>query len=524
MDSNSRKTPCKSEKAYCNILNEIEEGYFETDLQGNFTFFNHSMCRILGYPSEKLLGANYREFASKRTAKEMFQTYNRIFRTGEPVRIVDYEIKSRNDRRVVVELSSSMIRDIHDTPIGFRGIVRDITEKIQAEEEKEQLKLQLQQALRLEAVGTLAGGIAHDFNNILTSIQGYTSILKLRTGPSHPNYEKLTRIDDLIQNGADLTRQLLGFALGGKYEIKILNINTVMLHSLKMIPGIKENINIVEDYQNDLWMVEADRGQVEQSLLNLFTNAVHAMPDGGTLSVKTCNIHLDPDHSKNMDLPPGKYLEISIADTGIGMNHTTMQKIFEPFFTTKKMGRGTGLGLASTYGIIRNHHGKIMVSSRVGVGSTFTIYLPASSINTTTQMTTENDYAYGSENLLLIDNEQTILDIGKEILQELGYAVFTADSGEKALEIYKKHKDQIALVILDMIMPGMSGIETYHELKKINSELPIILDSGYNIETQAIINFMGEKDGFVQKPFNIKILSRKIRTLLDRLNRKTADP
>jgi len=336
MDSNSRKTPYKSEEAYCNILNEIEEGYFETDLQGNLTFYNASMCRILGYPSEKLLGVNYREFASRQTAKEMFQTYNRIFRTGEPVRIVNYEIKSRNDRRVIVELSSSMIRDMQNNPIGFRGIVRDITEKIQTEEEKEQLKLQLQQALRLEAVGTLAGGIAHDFNNILTSIQGYTSILKLRTGPSHPNYEKLTRIDDLIQNGADLTWQLLGFALGGKYEIKMLNINTVMMNSLKMIPDIKENISIVEDYQNDIWMVEADRGQVEQALLNLFMNAVHAMPEGGTLSVKSCNIHLDPDRSKNIDLPPGKYVEISVTDTGIGMNHTIMQKIFEPFFTTKK--------------------------------------------------------------------------------------------------------------------------------------------------------------------------------------------
>jgi two-component system, cell cycle sensor histidine kinase and response regulator CckA len=512
----SKKMLGKSEEKDCSILNEIEEGYFETDLQGNFTFFNDSMCRILGCPSEKLLGVNYREFTSRQTAKEMFQTYNRIFRTGEPVRIVNYEIKSRNNRRVVLELSSSMIRDIHNTPVGFRGIVRDITEKIQAEEEKEQLKMQLQQALRLEAVGTLAGGIAHDFNNILTSIQGYTSILKLRTGPSHPNYEKLTRIDDLIQNGADLTRQLLGFALGGKYEIKILNINTVMMNSLKMVPGIKEDINIVEDYQNDIWMVEADRGQVEQALLNLFMNAVHAMPEGGTLSVKTCNIQLDQERSKSMDIPPGKYVEISVTDTGVGMNHTTMQKIFEPFFTTKKMGRGTGLGLASTYGIIRNHHGKIMVSSHIGEGSTFTVYLPASPINKASQRETENIYVYGSENLLLIDNEQTILDIGKEILQELGYAVFTADSGEKGLKIFKKNKDQISLVILDMIMPGMSGIETYHELKKINSELPVILDSGYNIETRAIINFMGEKDGFVQKPFNIKILSRKIRTLLDK--------
>jgi two-component system, cell cycle sensor histidine kinase and response regulator CckA len=520
MHSRSKETPVKSEEKYRNILNEIEEGYFETDLQGNFTFFNNSMCRILGYPSEKLLGVNYREFASRQTAKEMFQTYNRIFRTGEPVRIVNYEIKSRNDRRVVVELSSSMIRDIHDTPIGFRGIVRDITERKQAEEEKEQLKLQLQQALRLEAVGTLAGGIAHDFNNILTSIQGYTSILKLRTGTSHPNYEKLTRIDDLIQNGADLTRQLLGFALGGRYEVKILNINTVMMNSLKMVPGIKENINIVEDYQNDIWMVEADRGQVEQALLNLFMNAVHAMPEGGTLSVKTCNIQLDQGHSKNLDLSPGKYIGISVTDTGIGMHHTTMQKIFEPFFTTKKMGRGTGLGLASTYGIVRNHHGKITVSSRVGEGSTFTIYLPASPAITVSQKETESVYVYGSENLLLIDNEQTILDIGKEILQELGYAVFTADSGEKALEIYKKHKEQIALVILDMIMPGMSGIETYHEFKKINPELPIILDSGYNIETQAIMHFMDKQDGFVQKPFNIKLLSRKIRTLLDK---KTVD-
>jgi CheY-like chemotaxis protein len=253
--------------------------------------------------------------------------------------------------------------------------------------------------------------------------------------------------------------------------------------------------------------------------LNLFRNAVYAMPNGGTLGIRSENCELDPHEAGKLDLPPGVYIKLAISDTGVGMSPATMERIFEPFYTTKKMGRGTGLGLAASYGIIRNHNGKINVASKMGVGSTFTIYLPALPETITSSPTegkpTDRIAPGGTETVLLVDNEQAILEIGKEILQELGYTVITAGSGEQALGHYEKNRDNVALVILDMIMPGQSGIETYHALKKINPFLPVMLASGYSLDTQPMLDFLDNWDDFIQKPFHVKSLAQKIRTLLE---------
>ncbi len=256
--------------------------------------------------------------------------------------------------------------------------IRDITFRIQAEEEKRKLELQIQKAQRLESLGTLAGGIAHDFNNLLMSIQGNASLMLLNVKEDHPEYDRLKNIEKYVQDGADLTRQLLGFTRGGKYEVKPTNLNDILKQSSDMFGRTKKEITIHQGLQPDIWTVSVDQGQIQQVLLNLYVNAWQAMPAGGDLCLKTKNISVDARAGARLDIKPGNYVEITVADTGSGIDEAIIDKIFDPFFTTKEMGRGTGLGLSSAYGIIRNHDGGIQVTSRKEKGASFKIYLPAS--------------------------------------------------------------------------------------------------------------------------------------------------
>ncbi len=253
-----------------------------------------------------------------------------------------------------------------------------IEEKELAETKRMELEKQLIQAQKMEAVGTLAGGIAHDFNNLLMGIQGYTSLMMLKTDPSHYHYEKLKNIEHYVIRGADLTRQLLGFARGGKYEITPANMNELIIKSSRMFGRTKKEVADNHHLEPNLWTVEVDQGQIEQVLLNLYLNASQAMPGGGRIHIETQNCILEETETQNSYYTPGKYVRISVKDTGIGMDEKTKQRIFEPFFTTKEMGRGTGLGLASAYGIVKSHGGFIDVESEIGHGSNFIIHLPIS--------------------------------------------------------------------------------------------------------------------------------------------------
>jgi CheY-like chemotaxis protein len=262
--------------------------------------------------------------------------------------------------------------------------------------------------------------------------------------------------------------------------------------------------------------VEVDRRQVEQVLLNIYVNAWQAMPGGGDLYIQTENIIIDEEYSKPYQVEPGNYVKISITDTGVGMDVTTQQRIFDPFFTTKEMGRGTGLGLASVYGIIKNHNGFINVYSEKGEGTTFNIYLPASEKEAVKEEELNEKLFRGTETLLLVDDEDMILDVGCGIIEKLGHTVLTAKGGKKAVEIYEKNRGRIDLVILDMIMPDMSGGETYDKLKEINPGIKVLLSSGYSVNGQASEILERGCDGFIQKPFNMADLSQKIREILDK--------
>jgi two-component system cell cycle sensor histidine kinase/response regulator CckA len=508
-----------SEEKYRSIVEGLEEGYFEIDLDQNLTFFNDPLCKILGYSRNQLTGKNARTFTSPATIHKMDQIYARLQETGEPIRVTDYDAIGKTGDSIALELTASLLRNSSGAPIGFRGVLRDVSERKEAEAENRKLEIQVRQAQKMESIGTLAGGIAHDFNNILMGIQGNASLMALKTDPGHPSYEKIKNIETYVESGTELTRQLLGFARRGKYHAIATDVNEVIDKSATMFGRTKKEIRIQMDLVPDLWTIEVDRGQIEQALLNLYVNAWQAMPQGGDLYLKTENVVLGAEfvNNKPYKVEAGDYIKITVTDTGIGIDKETRERIFEPFFTTKEMGRGTGLGLASVYGVIKNHGGYINVYSEIEQGTTFTIYLPASRKKIEKQIEkTVQTVAPGTGTILLIDDEEMIIKVGKELLQELGYEVLSARSGQEAIELYEKNTDKIDLVIMDMIMPGMGGGETFDRLKKINRDIKVLLSSGYSINGQASKILERGCDGFIQKPFNLVQLSDKIKQIISK--------
>jgi CheY-like chemotaxis protein len=348
------------------------------------------------------------------------------------------------------------------------------------------------------------------------AIQGNVYLMLTDIDYHHPSYERLRNIEQYVQKGAELTRQLLGFARSGKYDVKATDLNKLVEQTAHMFGRTKKELTIQTKLQQDIWTVAVDRSQIEQVLLNHYVNAWQAMPEGGDLYLQTENVTLDENEAKSFDVAPGKYVKVSIADTGVGMDEATQQRVFDPFFTTKEMGRGTGLGLASAYGIINNHGGMITVNSRKGEGATFGLYLPASEEKIVEEKKLPEEALPGTETVLLVDDEQMIVEVGQAILETLGYQVLPARSGKEAIEIYQENQDNIGLVILDMVMPGMNGGETYDRLKAINPKIKVLLSSGYSIDSEATDILKRGCDGFIQKPFTIKQLSQKIREILER--------
>ncbi len=505
----------ESQEKYRTILESIEEGCFETDIDGNLTFFSNPFLKTLGYSRDELRGRNTSQYTSPDTAEKMNRITERLKETGKPENVADYDVIRKDGSNVSLELSVSLLKDQDGLPMGYRGILRDVSERKKTEEENHKLETQLQQAQKMESIGTLAGGIAHDFNNILMGIQGNASLMLLKIDSEHPNHEKIKNIEKYVQNGTALTKQLLGFARRGKYLIKATDLNEIIDKSSSLFARTKKEIRIHTDLYEDLWTAEVDRGQIDQVLLNLYVNAWQAMSNGGDLYLQTENVILDRSYVKPYKVEPGRYAKISVSDTGVGIDKETQERIFEPFFTTKEMGRGTGLGLASVYGIIKSHGGYINVYSEKERGTIFTIYLPASAKEVLIEE--EGSPAMlikGTGTILLIDDEKMILDVGLELLEELGYTVLSAMSGQEAIDVFQKDEDNIDLVIMDMIMPGMGGGETFDRLKEINPEVKVLLSSGYSINGQATKIIRRGCDGFIQKPFNMNQLAEKIQKIL----------
>ncbi|MDJ0988402.1 MAG: response regulator [Desulfobacterales bacterium] len=377
------------------------------------------------------------------------------------------------------------------------------------------LEDQLRQSQKMEAIGTLAGGIAHNFNNLLMGIQGRVSLMRIDADADHPFKEHLEGIEDQVRSAADLTKQLLGYARGGKYEPVPTDMNLLVARNFAMFGRTRREIEMHESYGENLWSVEIDQNQFSQVLVNLFVNAWQAMPGGGTLSVTTANTELDRELAKAHGIDAGRYVRVDVIDTGKGMDADTLKRIFDPFFTTKKGGRGSGLGLASVYGIVSNHNGAINVESEMGTGTTFSIYLPASERVPRERRRPAIQPLKGHETVLLVDDEEEVLKIGRLMLLKLGYRVLLSASGQEALATYREKGADIDLVILDMIMPGMSGSDTFDQLRRLNPEVKVLLASGYSINRRANHILARGCDGFLPKPFDLPVLSQKLRCLLD---------
>jgi len=323
-------------------------------------------------------------------------------------------------------------------------------------------------------------------------------------------------MEEYVQRGSDLTRQLLGFARGGKYEVRTTNLGKFAIRSAEVFGRTRKEISIHHRKTEDLWYVDVDRGQMDQVLLNLFVNAWQAMPGGGNLYIAVENTELNEEDVASFGVKAGRFVKLTVTDTGIGMDKATQSRIFEPFFSTKERGRGTGLGLASVYGIIKNHCGFIKVESKEGAGTSFIIYLPASDKKAEEELLRENQPDQGRETILLIDDEAMIVDVGTQMLEGLGYKVLTAGGGRQGVDIFERNKDIIDLVILDMIMPDLSGKETFEALQHRDPSVKVLLSSGYSLDSQAKDIMTEGCKGFIQKPFTMTELSRKIREIIEK--------
>jgi len=497
----------KAEEIYRSLLHTSADAVVIYDMEGRAQYINPSFTQIFGWTLEEVEGERI-PFLPESERKATMAGIKEIIEKGRGIQGFETKRYTKDGRVIDVNISGSRYNDHEGNPAGMLVVLRDTSER-------KNLEAFLQQAQRMEAIGTLAGGIAHNFNNLLMGIQGNASLMLLETDPTHPHYENLKSIEKQVQSGSKLTRQLLGYASDGRYEVRPISLNQVVKETADTFGMTKKEMRIHRELAEDLFGIKADQGQIEQVLWNLFINAAEAMPGGGNLFLKTMNVTNKDMRGKPYDVKRGDYVLLTVRDTGIGMDKKTMGHIFDPFFTTKGLGKGTGLGLASVYGIIKAHGGYIDVDSKKGRGATFSIYLPAWGKAISGAVKTHEQVIDGRETILLVDDEAMVLDVGAKMLKKLGYTVLEAQGGREAVEICKGNKDEINLVILDMIMPDMGGGETYDRMKELNPKVRVLLSSGYSIEGQAKEILERGCDAFIQKPFKMQELSGRIREILD---------
>jgi two-component system cell cycle sensor histidine kinase/response regulator CckA len=491
------------------VLESMNEGIVEIAADGRIVYSNPVAAALAGLPQEKLLASHFADVFEGSDREKI----NGILEALEPLPEVS-EQPPRTEEKLVAEIKGKQL-EISICPLQSNenkaiAIIVDITEK-------RRFELQLKEAQRLESIGTLAAGVAHDFNNLLMGIQGNASMMLMDVNESHPHYERLTMIQNQIERAKQLTNQLLGYARKGKYKVQLFNLNSLIEETAETFGHTKKEITIHMDLAQDLLEIEADLGQIEQILLNLFVNAADAMPRGGDLRIKTGNVTDREIVSGVYSAKRGNYLMLEVSDNGIGMDEETQQRVFEPFFSTKEMGRGTGLGLASVYGTVKGHGGYIEVKSEKHKGSTFRIYLPVTSLTGRKPARPKQRSIHPETErglILLVDDEADILKVGRDLLKALDYEVIAVASGREALDVYSESQSTIALVILDIVMPRMGGGETYDRLKAIDPSVKVLLCSGYSIEGEVSRIMERGADGFIQKPFTLQTLNDKIRTVL----------
>ena len=489
------------------------------DSESRFLTVNRAFALSCGKQTpEELSGKTDFDIWPRELAEKYRQDDQAVMEAGRPIK-VEEPIFDKGEARWF-ETFKTPVRNAQGEIFGTTGLAQDITERKRAEEEKEMLRAQLLQAQKMEATGALAGGIAHDFNNLLQAISGYAQMLLLKKDEHDPDYHSLKAIQKSGDRAAQLVRELLQFSRKADSKRGPVELNKEVEQAVRLLERtISKMIDIEVHLSHDLWMVYADPVQLEQILLNLGTNAADAMPDGGKIFIAAENITLDETYAEtHLGTQPGQYVLLTFSDTGHGMDQEVLVKIFDPFFTTKEIGKGTGLGLASAYGIVKSHGGCITCDSEVGSGTTFKVYLPAmEQVETGENIdTVSKSPQKGTETILIIDDEEPIRNLASCALTDFGYSVLTASTGEEALEKYVSKSSEIDLVIMDIGMPGMGGHKCLLELLHIDPTARVIIASGYPINGQVKRTMEAGAAGYLAKPYRVSDLLNKVRSVLDK--------
>lgn len=496
----------QSEEKYRQLVENANDAIFIAQ-DGRIAFANRRTLEIIGCTMAQALASPFITFIHPDDRQMVADNYRR--RIGGDTTLpstYSFKVVATSGEVRTVQLNA-VIAEWEGRPATL-NFVRDISDQIRMEQS-------LVQAQKLEALGTFAGGIAHDFNNLLMAIQGRASLMRVQLGDGHePLLEHVLAIEEHVGSGASLTRQLLGSARGGKYNPQPVDLNLLLSRSAEMFGRTRKNIQVVRKLSGEHIVAVVDEQQIEQVLLNLFVNASHAMPNGGELHIGTSLEMVGTKGVGDHPLPAGLYVAIEVTDFGVGMDDVTIKRIFDPFFTTKDKTRGTGLGLASAYGIVKNHAGCITVRSAPGMGATFTVYLPASDQASVVEAERETPVMKGTASILLIDDEEMIREIGSALLTELGYTVTVVAGGREAVKLLQEGSVQIDLVILDLIMPDLDGAATFELIRAAHPQMPVIVASGYALDAQTEQLMARGCDEFMQKPFSLAMLSEAVEKTL----------
>lgn len=497
----------ESEQKYREIVENSMDMIFTCDLEGNYTSCNRAIEEITGYARDEIIGTNYKAVFDKEEAQKVYEALNKFYESGIPLKERIYEILTKDKRKLKIKGNISLIIK-NGKKTGFLGIMRDVTEQ-------QKLEFQMIRAEKLEALGILAGGIAHDFNNILTAIMGYLNLARLYQEDTETIQDYISKAETAVLGATGLTRQLLTFSRGGKPFRETVSIQPVIEEAASIALGKSSSSTYEAYYEENIKPVNADRGQIQQVMTNLLINARQAMPGGGTIAVTVKNRIINSRKNAG-SLPEGDYVSVSVEDEGVGIPQNNLQKIFDPFYTTKQ--EGSGLGLATSHSIITKHGGHIEVESRVGEGSIFTFYLPASKEAPKEPEAKKDKMAIGTGRILLMDDEASIRDLGSQILKEAGYEVDAVEDGEKAIEFYVEARGSgrpYRAVIFDLTIPGgLGGMETMKVLNDIDPEIKGVVISGYS---QDPVMSNPEQYGFsaaLQKPFNITRLTHVLSRII----------
>jgi two-component system, cell cycle sensor histidine kinase and response regulator CckA len=508
----------ESEEKFRRLFDEAPVGYHEVDKEGRITNVNDSELEMLGYTAEEMLGQPIWKFtAEPETIKQVFEA--RITGDLPPGQAFECTYCRKDGMSLVVLAGDKLLKERAGMITGIRTTIQNITELKQTEEKMASLQKQFHQAQKMEAVGRLTGGIAHDFNNLLTIIKGYSQLSLIGLKDSKSLKENIEEIYKASERATELTRQLLAFSRHQIMEMKVLDLN-FLLHNLdKMFRrAIGEDIELVNVLADDLGRVKADPGQIEQVIMNLVVNARDAMPSGGKLTIGTANVELDELYiHRYIGAALGRYVELLVSDTGMGMTPEVKDHIFEPFFTTKEKDKGTGLGLSVVYGIVKQSGGNIWVYSEPGQGTVFKIHLPR--VDEPLQELQEKvevaEIPRGSETVLVVEDEDQLRKLITQVLQTQGYEVLETSSGDDALMIYKERKEPIHLLLTDVVMPRMSGVQLVDRCRKESQELKVLYMSGYVESVMIHHEVLVTGINYIRKPFTVHSLARKVRDILD---------